>query len=204
MLDLLGIREAVRFEGGISRRLFLAYGTALSSLPLLSQVTAAEQNPRFAKNPFTLGVASGDPDSRGMVIWTKLAPSPTDPDGGMPAAAVEVRWQVAEDEAMKKIVASGTTIATPQLGHSVHVEVKGLKPDRWYWYRFAAGNAQSPLGRTRTLPAPTAMPQRLKFAFTSCQNYEQGLFTAYQQMMRDDVDLVFHLGDYIYEYEAGR
>lgn len=204
MLDLLRIREAVRFEGGISRRLFLAYGTALSSLPLLSQVTAAEQNPRFAKNPFTLGVASGDPDSRGMVIWTKLAPSPTDPDGGMPTAAVEVRWQVAEDEAMKKIVASGTTIATPQLGHSVHVEVKGLKPDRWYWYRFAAGNAQSPLGRTRTLPAPTAMPQRLKFAFTSCQNYEQGLFTAYQQMMRDDVDLVFHLGDYIYEYEAGR
>ena len=204
MLDLSKIHQAVRFEGGISRRLFLAYGSALSSLPLLSQVTRAEQNPRFAKNPFTLGVASGDPDSRGMVIWTKLAPNPLDPDGGMPPTAVKVRWQVAEDQAMKKIVASGTTVAAPQLGHSVHVEVKGLKADRWYWYRFIAGQAESPLGRTRTLPVATSMPQRLKFAFTSCQNYEQGLFTAYQQMMRDDVDLVFHLGDYIYEYESGR
>jgi alkaline phosphatase D len=74
-----------------------------------------------------------------------------------------------------------------------------LKPDRWYWYRFRAGDAQSPVGRTRTLPAPSARPERLRFAFASCQHYETGLFTAYEHMAKDDLDLVFHLGDYIYE-----
>jgi alkaline phosphatase D len=204
MWDRAGIRSSVRFEGGISRRLFLAYGSALSSIPLLGITSRAEENPRFTSNPFSLGVASGDPDNHGMVLWTRLAPKPLLPGGGMPPQAVEVAWQVAEDEAMKKVVASGTTVATPQLGHSVHVEVSKLKPDRWYWYRFRAGNAESPVGRTRTMPDPTVMPKQLKFAFASCQNYEQGLFTAYEQMARDDVDLVCHLGDYIYEYESGR
>ncbi|HZN37069.1 MAG TPA: alkaline phosphatase D family protein, partial [Pirellulaceae bacterium] len=100
---------------------------------------------------------------------------------------------------MKKVIARGTAVATPQLGHSVHVEARGLAPDRWYWYRFRAGDATSPIGRTRTLPAADVMPQRLKMAFASCQNFEQGLFTAYEQMAKDDLDLVFHLGDYIYE-----
>jgi alkaline phosphatase D len=97
-------------------------------------------------------------------------------------------------------VARGTANATPQLGHSVHAVVQGLKPDRWYWYRFAAGDARSAIGRTRTLPAAGADVQRVKFAFASCQHYEQGLYTAYEQMAKDDLDLVFHLGDYIYEY----
>jgi len=159
---------------------------------------------RFSDDPFSLGVASGDPDAYGMVLWTRLAPRPLKGDGGMPSNSVSVSWEVSEDDAMKKVVAFGTHFATPQLGHSVHVEVKGLKPNRWYWYRFRSGGAESPIGRTRTLPAIDAMPERLKFAFASCQNFEQGLFTAYEQMARDDVDLVIHLGDYIYEYEAGR
>ena len=204
MLQLTNLRDAMRHEGGLTRRLFLAYGAALGSIPLLGRESSHAAPVRFSNDPFALGVASGDPNADGMVLWTRLAPRPLEGDGGMPNVMVSVTWEVAEDDGMKRIVASGTELATPQLGHSVHVELKGLKPDRWYWYRFRCGDAESPIGRTRTLPAPDAMPDRLKFAFTSCQNYEQGLFTAYEQMAREDVDLVFHLGDYIYEYEAGR
>jgi len=201
MLDLTRIPEAVRSEGGVSRRLFLAYGTALAALSSLAErVAAADKKVTFAADPFSLGIASGDPDATGVVLWTKLAPKPLDPDGGMKPDPVPVAWEVAEDDAMKKVVARGTAGATPQLGHTVHVEVTGLKPDRWYFYRFTAGDAQSPVGRTRTLPAADAAPDKLKFAFASCQHYEQGLYTAYEQMAKDDLDLVFHLGDYIYEY----
>ncbi len=94
----------------------------------------------------------------------------------------------------------GKVVASPQLGHSVHIEVHGLRPDRWYWYRFRAGDAVSPTGRTRTMPDIDDEPSQLRFAFASCQNYEQGLYTAYVQMAKDELDLVIHLGDYIYEY----
>ena len=122
----------------------------------------------------------------------------------MPGEAMEVTWELATDPAMRSKVASGVAKALPQLGHSVHVEAGGLDSDRWYWYRFRCGDATSPIGRTRTLPRPHVMPKELRFAFTSCQNYEQGLFTAYEQMAADEIDLIVHLGDYIYEYEAGR
>lgn len=204
MFRPLALRRAIRSEGGVSRRLMLAYSGALSSVPLLARSSFAVQNPRFSSDPFTLGVASGDPDATSVVLWTRLAPQPLEPDGGMPREAVNVSWEVAADEGMRTIVAGGTAVAAPALGHSVHVEVHGLNPDRWYWYRFRAGDAVSPIGRTRTFPAVDQLPERLKFAVTSCQNYEQGLFTAYEQMARDEVDLVCHLGDYIYEYEAGR
>lgn len=198
------VAATVRYEGGISRRWFLAYTGALSSIPLLGRSSLVNASPHFTGDPFTLGVASGDPDATSVVIWTRLAPQPLDPFGGMKNEAVKVQWEVAADENFKSIVASGYTAATPQLGHSVHVEVEGLLPDRWYWYRFRSGDATSPVGRTRTFPSAETMPGQVKFAVTSCQNYEQGLFTAYQQMAADDLDLVFHLGDYIYEYQAGR
>jgi alkaline phosphatase D len=201
MLDLTRLPEAVRREGGVSRRLFLAYGSALAALPLVAaRSTAADRKVTFAADPFTLGVASGDPDPTGVVLWTRLAPKPLDPDGGMRPEPVKVVWEVAEDEGMTRVAATGTAIATPQLGHSVHAVAGGLRPDRWYFYRFRAGDAVSPVGRTRTLPAADAEPDRLKLAFASCQHYEQGLFTAYERMAKDDPDLVFHLGDYIYEY----
>ncbi len=201
MFDFSRIPQMVRSEGGVSRRLFLAYGSALASLPLLGErAEAADRKVSFSANPFSLGVASGDPDAKSVVLWTKLAPKPLEVDGGMKPEAVAVHWELAEDDAMTKIIASGRTVATPQLGHSVHVEVNTLKPDRWYWYRFRAGDAVSPVGRTRTLPAADATPSQLKFAFASCQHYEQGLYTAYAQMAKDQPDLVFHLGDYIYEY----
>ena len=204
MLELGKIKEAAKYEGGLSRRLFLAYASSLSVIPLLGKATWGESNPTYQSNPFSLGVASGDPDSQSVVLWTRLAPKPLEPFGGMPAHAVDVKWELAEDESFTKVVQRGVTLATPQLGHSVHVTPNGLKPDRWYWYRFMSGDAVSPVGRTRTMPFADAMPEKLKFAVTSCQNYEQGLFTAYQQMKQDNVDLVFHLGDYIYEYKAGR
>jgi alkaline phosphatase D len=200
MFDLNRIAESVRHEGGVSRRLFASYCAALAALPNLARASAPARKVSFAADPFTLGVASGDPDSTSVVLWTKLAPNPVDPDGGMKPEMVSVAWDLAEDDAMTKIVRTGSAVATPQLGHSVHIEVGGLQPDRWYWYRFRAGDAVSPVGRTRTFPTPDAMPEKLKFAFTSCQHYEAGLFTAYEQMAKDELDLVVHLGDYIYEY----
>jgi alkaline phosphatase D len=200
MLDLKELPAAIRREGGMSRRLFLNYAAGLAALPFLADRARPLQVRRsFAADPFTLGVASGDPDPNSVVLWTRLAPSPLDPDGGMAREAVEVLWEVAEDEGMARVVQRGTATATPLLGHSVHVEADGLQPDRWYWFRFRAGDAESPVGRTRTMPAPNASPSRLRFGVASCQHYETGFYTAYQQMAQDDLDLVFHLGDYIYE-----
>ena len=176
----------------------------LPSLALATQHAHADSNVDLSKDPFSLGVASGDPDHRGVVLWTRLAPEPLQPGGGMPRQSVEVSWEVATDDSMRSIVASGSHLATPALGHSVHVELDQLEPDRWYWYRFRCGDAESPIGRTRTMPLPESQPRHVRFAVTSCQNFEQGLYTAYEQMARDEVDLVFHLGDYIYEYAAGR
>lgn len=158
--------------------------------------------PRFADDPFTLGIASGDPTPSGVMLWTRLATKPLEPDYGMAGVRTAVTWEVAEDESFAKVVQTGRATAAPELGHSVHVDVNGLAPDRWYFYRFTAGDAKSPVGRTRTAPADGANAT-LSLAFASCQHYEQGLFTAYQHMAKEPLDLVAHLGDYIYEYSAG-
>jgi alkaline phosphatase D len=154
--------------------------------------------PKFgiSGNPFSLGVASGYPSPDGMVLWTRLM--------GVDAVALPLRWEVAADEAMKSIVLSGTATAEPAWAHSAHVEVRGLEPDRWYWYRFSSKDAQSPVGRTRTAPAPGALPARLRFAFGSCQQYEQGYYGAYRHVVADAPDLMVFLGDYIYESSWGR
>lgn len=198
---LRAIRPASR-SYGVGRREFLRYLAGVSAIPFLPEIAmgSVETRPRFGGNPFTLGVASGDPEPDGVVIWTRLAPKPLEPGAGMPSAAIEVRWEVAEDEAFAKVVRQGKVVAVPQLGHSVHVEVGGLDPHRWYFYRFHAGEESSVTGRTRTAPAHEAMPERLRFAFTSCQHYETGYFNGYPHMQREDLDLVVHLGDYIYEY----
>ncbi|HVX15760.1 MAG TPA: alkaline phosphatase D family protein [Pirellulales bacterium] len=187
----------------IDRRAFL-YGTgSLAAAAIWSQRPSGivRADARLFGYPFTLGVASGDPTSDGVVLWTRLAPRPFD-GGGMPDEAVKVDWQVADDEAMTRVVRKGTTAALPEWGHSVHVEVDGLAPDRWYWYQFRAAGETSPKGRTRTAPAADARPERLRLAFASCQHFEAGLYTAYEHMLREDLDLVIHLGDYIYEYAA--
>lgn len=189
----------------LDRRSFLAGSASFAAAALLSARArgAVETAPVFPAYPFSLGVASGDPAPDGVVLWTRLAPRPREPGGGMPPEPVAVSWQLAEDEAMSRVVRQGSVTAVPTWGHAVHVEVDGLRPDRWYWYRFKAGRELSPLGRTRTLPPADALPERLRFAFASCQKYETGYYTAYEHMAREDLDLVVHLGDYIYEKGDG-
>ena len=159
-----------------------------------------DHGPSFTADPFTLGVASGDPSPDGFVLWTRLAPDPL--NGGGIADDVGVRWEIASDDAFRQVVRSGTATASAELAHSVHVEVSGLEADRWYWYRFSAGDAESPAGRARTMPVPESIPDRLSLAFASCQHYETGFYTAYEHMAAEHPDLVFHLGDYIYEGPA--
>lgn len=181
-----------------TRRTFLiaASGTALAApLRVLAQ-------PRFHKNPFTLGVASGYPQADGIVLWTRLAPEPLI-GGGMPNATVEVAWEIADSESFSNVLLKGVERATPELAHSVHAEIKGLAPARLYWYRFHAGEATSAVGRFRTAPAADASSDRLRFALASCQQYEQGYYSAYRHMARDELDVVIHVGDYIYESSWG-
>ena len=189
---------------GIGRREFLGYLAAVSAIPHLPSFANGQvvQRPKFPANPFTFGVASGDPEPDGVVIWTRLAPKPLEHGGGMPREIFEVRWEVAADEGFKDVVRRGSSLAIPQLGHSVHVEVDGLNPHSWYFFRFHVGEETSVTGRTRTTPAANATPERMRFAFTSCQHYEAGYFNGYPHMQREDLDLVVHLGDYIYEYKG--
>lgn len=154
--------------------------------------------PQFSAYPFSLGVASGDPRPDSVVLWTRLAPDPLSGQP-MPAISIPVQWQIATDAQMTQVIQQGTVQAAPKWGHSVHVVAENLSPGQWYWYQFQVGSEKSPVGRTRTMPALDADPEQLKFAFVSCQHYEKGYFTAYQHLVQEDLDLVFHLGDYIYE-----
>ncbi|SDH01844.1 alkaline phosphatase D [Aneurinibacillus thermoaerophilus] len=191
----MGRREFLRATGKIAGlTLGLTLLGSLKGIPV-------DASPKFKSYPFTLGVASGDPSPDGAVLWTRLAPDPLN-GGGMPFHNVPVQWEVALDEGFRHVVQRGTEFARAELAHSVHVEVNGLRPDTWYYYRFKAGAEISPTGRTKTLPAVEAPLARLTFAFASCQQYEHGYFTAYRRMAEEDLDVVFHLGDYIYEYGA--
>ena len=158
-------------------------------------------SPTTATGVFTLGVASGHPTPDGVVLWTRLAPDPIAEDGlgGMDPAPVEVTWEVASDEAFGQIVRSGTTLARPELGHTVHVDLARLEPASEFFYRFMAGSEVSPVGRTKTAAAAGTALDKFRFAFASCQHYESGFYTAYADMATQDLDLVVHLGDYIYE-----
>lgn len=158
---------------------------------------------RFSADPFKLGVASGDPTADGLVLWTRLAPNPFEPDGGMGEQVVEVKWTLAADAGFKTVVQAGTALAHPERGHSVHVELTGLMPGRPYWYRFEAGGLRSPTGRTATLPAVGAPTDRYRVGWVSCQHFEQGFFNAYKDMVAWGPDLILHLGDYIYESSFG-
>ncbi|MBM3344112.1 MAG: alkaline phosphatase [Betaproteobacteria bacterium] len=185
------------------RRQFLAttatlIATAAGSARLWAQ-------PRFQQNPFTLGVASGYPQADGIVLWTRLAPDPLNSagGGGMPEAAVEVAWEIAADDAFRDVLHKGIARAAPEYAHAVHAEIKRLAPARWYHYRFHAGGAVSTPGRFRTAPGTAAANDRLRFAIASCQQYEQGYYSAYRHMAREELDLVIHLGDYIYESSWG-
>ncbi|MDF2640538.1 MAG: alkaline phosphatase [Novosphingobium lindaniclasticum] len=187
--DRRSVLAGLAFAGGS-----LAAGGARAAMP-----RNLRENPAFLVPPFQLGVASGDPSPDGFVIWTRLAPEPLQPGGGMIMAPVPVAWEVAADEAFRAVVAKGEAIAHPELAHSVHVEVSGLQPDRPYWYRFRCGTERSLPGRGATLPLPGAPKDRVRFAVAGCQHYEEGHYTAWRRIAEEPVDFVFHYGDYIYE-----
>ena len=186
-----------------SRRRLLARAALIAGAALTPGAwRSAVAQTRLPDDPFALGVASGEPAPDGMVLWTKLAPRPLEPAGGMSPAPVAVRWEVAHDAGFRRVAARGAALAVAEAGHSVHVEVAGLRPGRDYFYRFTAAGHASPIGRTRTAPPPGASVDRLRFAFASCQKFESGYYGAYRHLVEDDPDLVLFLGDYIYEQAA--
>ena len=114
-------------------------------------------------------------------------------------APIPVRWSIAEDEAMQRVVAGGEAVEEARWARSVHVEATGLKPGRHYWYRFTVRGKASPIGRTRTSPDAGERLAGLRFAFAAGQHYQQGYYTALAHMAQEDGDLVVFLGDYIYD-----
>lgn len=196
----------IKSEGFIqlNRRAFLlasaACIAACSSSNLANLATLEEAvSINFTSNPFRLGVASGEPDERSVVIWTRLATEPLQAGGGMPNRNVLVNWFISSTPDMKNIIKSGQVVAIAELSHSVHLEVDNLKSNHQYWYQFSISGFTSPVGRTRTMPGPKDKADKLKFAFASCQHFEDGFYNAQRHMAEQNLDLVIFLGDYIYE-----
>lgn len=172
------------------RRGLLQAALLAGTAPLFIPHARAADAQRFA-----LGLASGCPRPGSVVLWTRLT-------GEALPAQVEVEWELAEDEGFSRIAARGKEQALLGDAHSVHAEPTGLAPDCWYWYRFTALGQRSGVGRTRTAPAAEAAVSRLRFAIASCQRWDHGLYTAWGDMARQELDLVLFLGDYIYEYAS--
>jgi alkaline phosphatase D len=186
----------------VDRRRFLGYtwrgvGASLSLALLPGHDLFASS--RFRDNPFTLGVASGDPTPDGIVLWTRLAPEPVDPTS-LGRALVPVGWRISTDSGLRHVKARGVALAHPQLAHSVHVEVNGLQPGRDYFYHFDVRGEESPVGHFRTAPSEHEHLREMRFAFATCQDWPSGFYTAYRDMLQNDLDVVLHLGDYTYEY----
>ncbi|WP_044506339.1 alkaline phosphatase D family protein [Gordonia sp. KTR9] len=188
---------------GTSRRRFLGWSALVAGLAFSPDVLGgrppAVPTPAQSAGVFGLGVASGDPLPDGIVLWTRLSRNPFAPGGGMEPRPVRVDWEVAADESMTRIVRRGTVHATPEWGHSVHVDVRGLAPAADHFYRFRALGEISTVGRTRTAPAPSAHVDTLTLAVATCQNWADGYYQAYADLAAHAPDVVLHLGDYIYE-----
>ena len=187
------------------RRSFLAGIGAVTGLAAASQIPLAGSalgapRPRGGDYPFTLGVASGDPHPNGFVIWTRLVPGCSAPTAGCRRRPVPVEWKVARDERMRFVVKRGTVSALPDLAHSVHVELDGLSPDREYYYQFRYRHDVSAGRPHPDRPVRARACGALSFAFASCQDWTHGFYSAYRNMAQEDLDLVVHLGDYVYEY----
>ncbi|MEU9984128.1 alkaline phosphatase D family protein [Streptomyces sp. NPDC050856] len=179
-----------------------AAATAVAA-PVLASAPSAAADVRTAV--FLHGVASGDPLPDGVLLWTRVTPAPDALPGSGKGPDTEVRWEVAEDRAFTRTVAGGSVVATAASDHTVKVDVRGLRQATDYYFRFTAGTVLSPVGRTRTTPAPDAATPGVRFGVVSCANWEAGHFAAYRHLAaRADLDAVLHLGDYIYEYESGR
>ncbi|MGW5318656.1 alkaline phosphatase D family protein [Nocardia thailandica] len=184
-----------------ARRTLFKSGTAVAVTALLTTAGTAHAD----EGVFRHGVASGDPLSQAVILWTRVTVAPDAVPGSGLGAATQVRWEVSEDESFATIAASGTVTADAAADHTVKVDARGLEPARDYFYRFTALGTTSPVGRTRTAPAADAAVDRLRLGVVSCANWEAGWFGAYRHLAaRTDLDAVLHLGDYIYEYARGR
>ena len=175
----------------MERRSFIAGASAAA---ILAPNFAA--NVELPADPFTLGVASGDPTDSGFVLWTRLAPDPLH-GGGMPDEVVMVDFEIAVDRNMNAIVRTGQVAAVPEYAHSVHLVVSGLESNQHYWYRFSTGGFSTEPARARTLPSQTDALRTLRLGHLSCQNYVAGQYVAFDDMVGFDLDYVVHLGDYI-------
>ncbi|WP_374763190.1 alkaline phosphatase D family protein [Yunchengibacter salinarum] len=176
----------------INRRAFMGavgFGTLALSSPGALADRAGRDRPGFSH-----GVASGDPLQDRVILWTRFVPKKGD--------NAEVLWEVALDNQFQDLVAEGAETASDRSDFIVKPDVVGLSPGQTYYYRFRAGGVTSPVGRTRTLPDGDV--DAIRFGVVSCSNYPQGYFHAYRALAERDIAFVAHLGDYIYEYEAGR
>ncbi|MFF2196828.1 alkaline phosphatase D family protein [Streptomyces sp. NPDC058157] len=184
------------------RTVVLAAAATAALAPIALGATtarAAESGPAFLH-----GVASGDPLPDGVLLWTRVTPTPEAVPGSGAGPDTAVGWEVAEDKAFSSVVARGSVTASAASDHTVKVDVRGLRPHTPYWYRFTAGAAVSPVARTLTAPAADAATAGVRFGVVSCSNWESGYFSAYRHLAaRTDLDAVLHLGDYIYEYKTG-
>lgn len=167
-----------------------ALALALPSLPFSSSAAASNAT------VFQHGVASGDPLSDRVILWTRVTPP-------APKASVVVDYVVATDPKLQHVVASGRTKTNIERDYTVKIDADRIQPGTTYYYRFSAEGAVSPIGRTKTLPSGTAT--RLRMAVVSCSNFAYGYFNVYRRIAeRADLDLVMHLGDYLYEYGSGQ
>ncbi|MGW5209889.1 alkaline phosphatase D family protein [Streptomyces sp. NPDC004051] len=180
----------------------VAAATVVLAGPLAAAPSAratTSQTPAFLH-----GVASGDPLPDGVLLWTRVTPTPEAIPGSGLGPDTEVSWTVALDKAFSTVVAEGSIRATAASDHTVKADVRGLAPATDYWFRFSAGGTDSPVARTRTAPAADAVVTGLRFGVVSCSNWEGGHFSAYRHLAaRGDLDAWLHLGDYIYEYGTG-
>jgi alkaline phosphatase D len=187
----------------LSRRRALQLG-AVTGTGLVGIAVAGPAAATTDRAAFRHGVASGDPLPGAVVLWTRVTPRPDATPGSGVGPAVRVTWEVAADPAFRRIVGSGTVRTGPDRDHTVKVDAGGLAPATTYWYRFRCQGSVSPVGRTRTAPAENVDIARLRMAVVSCANLQAGWFTAYRHLAaRTDLDLVVHLGDYLYEYAPG-
>ncbi|MBM0108157.1 alkaline phosphatase D family protein [Steroidobacter sp. S1-65] len=180
----------------LSRREFLATLSAAGIAPTAFAGGRGGERPGGGAGPaFLHGVASGDPLHDRVILWTRVTPKRL-------GDVVHGRWSVATDHKLRKVVRSGGFVTDVTRDFTVKIDAAGLKPDSVYYYRFETRGAESVVGRTRTLPL--FFKKRWRMAFASCSNYPYGYFNAYGRIAaRTDIDLVLHLGDYLYEYAQG-
>jgi len=164
-----------------------------TSAPATSAPAPAADLPGY---PFTLGVASGDPDATSVVLWTRLAPDPLS-GGGMPGVDVDVLWEASGTAEFAEVVASEIVTARADQGHTLHV-LAPLEAGEWY-YRFRVADHVSPVGRAHVTPPVGEEVEGVRFAAASCQNYANGHYAAHRDIAEQQPDFVVWLGDYIYE-----